>query len=253
MQWYCILLGFTAVVMDFKNLRIKTYITVNFYVMLINLMNIYFILKTTFENFWMLYTQDFNFITLYSAVYISLTRSLLVLMVNVMRCKRDEKLKKYLKEIFNLNSNYFIEHQHLKRDTTLWIFWYCNTIILTIHSICYPIFILKAIRVNSILNALEHFSTMSLIGMLHIIMLHHTLILCYIYEYFSIINQQLKYKISICHISQIYFQLCSLLKRFNRIYSPMIISLQITFVIAISSMLYTFILNIYSRCKWIYI
>ncbi|KAM7343109.1 uncharacterized protein ACRADG_010256 [Cochliomyia hominivorax] len=236
-QWFCILLGFTTIVIDFKRNRVQIYPIVKIYVTLINIYNICLILKTLYNDIWQSDIVDFTFVTLFSSLFIVVSRILLGLLMILKRPYRDNALEKWLKEVFHLQEKYFVHYMDVTKDTVMRKLWLLSTLILILHFFNVGVYIYKGKLLANINALTELHAFSSLIGMQQIIMLHHTSTLCYIYESFSLINKQFP-KVS---AFLIYSQLTGLLNQINIIYSPLIFCLQLNFLLTISTILFSFI------------
>ncbi|KAM7343146.1 uncharacterized protein ACRADG_010292 [Cochliomyia hominivorax] len=236
-QGFCILLGFTTIVIDFKRNRLNTYKTVKIYVTLINIYVIYLIVKTIYS-IWQTDIVNITFEILFSTVLVVVARVLLVLFVVGKRRSRDKILRKFLKEIFYLQEKYFIKYANKSKDTKLRKLWLLSSGIFLLHIFNFGFYIYKENLFENADALIELHEFSIVISMQQIIMLHHTFILCYIYESFSFINQLLPSDSSIIT----YFQLCELLNQVNKIYSPLIFCLQLKFLVFFSTYLFMFII-----------
>ncbi|KAM7343477.1 uncharacterized protein ACRADG_010478 [Cochliomyia hominivorax] len=238
-QWHCVFLGFTTVIVDVKSKQIKKYKYVKIYVALINLVHIFFILKTLYTSFWLSQIKVINFVTLFSYVFQMTTRVIFGLIVILMRLKRDKQLECFLKEIFKLHLKYFIKYDNIPRDN-LWKLWFFNNTILLLQNIYYGIFVYKISNITTFSMVIEYFIIFCLGGIQHIIMIYQAGTLCYLYEYFSVVHFQLQHKMFIKDIIFIYLTLCGLLKQVNNIYSSIIFILQLSFITTISITMFSF-------------
>lgn len=176
--------------------------------------------------------NDFDFNVLYSSVYYFVSRILMGLIVIMKRRKRDNDLKKILNELMSTHLKYFVNYSTSKLG--IWNLWIFNTLVFLLYNINVAISIYKSLNSIKFYDFLELISLNSLFGMQHIIMLHHASLLCYIYECFTIIQDQLKNEFCSYNIFGIYLRLCELLQNVNKIYNPLIMCLQLNFLLTIS-------------------
>ncbi|KAM7342653.1 uncharacterized protein ACRADG_009987 [Cochliomyia hominivorax] len=257
-QNYCLLLGFTTIVIDFKQLRVKIYKSIKIYVNFVNCVQLYFLCKISCYHFSSYYAKNFNFLNLFSWAFILVTRCMFGFTVIAMRLKRDNELRSWLKKLFSFYSQYILKYSNNSRSFLLRKLWIMNIIILLLHDINSIIYVYKLLITDEdeVSIRLDICFIRSQMDMQHIIMLHHACALCYIYECFCLINQQLKPETDISNMNFMYFHLCLLLKELNKIYSPIIFCLQLNFIMTISLLLFTYItfifLNDVSSFDWMF-
>lgn len=154
------------------------------------------------------------------------------LIVIIKRRQRDNDLKKLLNNLMSSYLKYFINYSTSK--TRIWNLWIMNTFIFLLYNINVAVSIYESLNTINFYDFLELISLNSLFGMQHIIMLHHASLLCYIYECFTIIQDQLNNDFCNYNIIEIYLQLCELLQNINEIYNPLIMCLLLNFFLTIS-------------------
>ncbi|KAI8124005.1 hypothetical protein CVS40_5545 [Lucilia cuprina] len=170
----------------------------------------------------------------------TILRIILALIVVIMRWKRDQELVELYKEIFSLYLKYFIRYQNIPRDTKLYKLWTFNALLLILHTLNLLAYVYFVATIDNLYLMIEVIFMYSLVGMQHLIMLHHAAILCYIFECFSLLNYQLQCEDFNCNLFVVYFLLGKLLKQVNRIYALILFFLQLCFLVAISIILFSF-------------
>lgn len=246
-QWFCIFFGFTTIIIDFQKLHLKTSKPVKFYVTFVNLVFLYFIIKTVYYKFWYSDFNKFTFVTLFSYAFIVVILIIFGIGVIILRLHRDQLLEKCLRELLILHYEHFPNYDRYNRNNIIRKLCIINILILIAHSINFIIFIHKILMLVRFNTLIEIYSMGSLTTMQHIIMLHHATILCYIYEFFILNNEKLLNDCNVLKFKIIYIRLCLILKQINKIYSPLIAGLQLNIIMVYSFTLLSFAISILTK------
>ncbi|KAI8123710.1 hypothetical protein CVS40_5552 [Lucilia cuprina] len=244
-QWQSILFGYTSLFIDFQNKSFKTNKFVKFSVIIINLLNIIFIINSIYSIFLLPYPADNNLIMYFSLEFAVLLRVSLSLVIIIMQPQRDQDIKNLLEKMLFFYNKQGFNCPDSKRDVGLRKLWFFNMLLFILHSINFIVFMMQIIPSASLDLIMDIYFLCSLVSLKHLIMLQHAAFLCFVYESFTIINYKLQSKArKVNHLSANYFDLCKLLQQLNNIFNPINCELHLNIFMELSLMLYSLIVVI---------
>lgn len=235
LQFQCIILGFTIVTIDFKRRQLKHYKSTKYYVIIMNFISLFLIINSIYWNFFVKYKTNENIVIILSQQSVICVRIILTVMVIIMRSKRDIIMRKFLQNIFYLQNTYF-DHlrDNVKINNDLEKVWLTQIGILVPHIINLFLYLWNLLPLSDLSMHIEIYYICSQINMTHFILLQHSAILCYIHKCLLLLNYQLDQQEEISNLAYIYDRLCSMLRKLNLVYSPILICIQIHFLLALS-------------------
>lgn len=235
LQFQCIILGFTIVTIDFKRRQLKHYKSTKYYVIIMNFISLFLIINSIYCNFFVKYKKNQNIVIILSQQSVICVRIILTVMVIIMRSKRDIIMRKFLQNIFYLQNTYF-DHlrDNVKINNDLEKVWLTQIGILVPHIINLFLYLWNLLPLSDLSTHIEIYYICSQINMIHFILLQHSAILCYIHKCLLLLNYQLDQQEEISNLAYIYDRLCSMLRKLNLVYSPILICIQIHFLLALS-------------------
>ncbi|KNC33658.1 hypothetical protein FF38_08780 [Lucilia cuprina] len=158
--------------------------------------------------------------------------------VNIItRNARDIVLKKWLKEVLIQQT---FNRENLKCSKNIRKLWLFNAGLLIPHIVNMYYYFGDFFPTRDLWTNIEVYFICTQLSTEHYILLHHSALLNYLNECFSLLNFQLAYVPDLPrNISSIYFQHVKLLEQLNRIYSPLAFCIQIHFLITVSIVSHT--------------
>ncbi|KAM7343087.1 uncharacterized protein ACRADG_010235 [Cochliomyia hominivorax] len=180
----------------------------------------------------------------------------------VMRIKEEKYLKKFHKIVLNLQGTYFNKLREIPINKTIRYVLILNVFLIMAYSI-YTVLkvVIRVIKVASNiwhwLILLNVFHSLYFTIAEHHILLRHGLILCYINDYFTKFNSDLKYTpVNRVHV-RVYQQLYFMLKEINNINGPLIFCIILSHLLKYAKSIYNVIFLLKNRLDskhiWLYI
>lgn len=235
LQFQCIMLGFTTLIIDFKKRHLIQYKYIKIYETIMSLVSLFLLINSFYWTIFIKPSLADNLVITFTLQSEFCVRSVLTVMIILMRTKRDNGIKKLLNNIFDLQTTcfgHFNEKLVFKED--LRKIWFKNITLMVPHIINLYLYFWSSIPRSDPSKRIEIYYVCSQISLTHLILLHHSAILCYMHKCFLLLNYQLEHRVEVNNLSYIYFRLCSWMQQLNVIYSPILICIQIHFLLALT-------------------
>lgn len=240
------LVGYTSINIDFHKRQLKMRKSAKFVAAYGNISFLIYLPMAFFSNINSIVTEEKNLVIKYAYTLTTVSRLIFLLVTVLMRLQRDKLLTKWLEKVLMIQISYFDRFPNIPRDTRLRKFLYFNIFLTFYHTndlfSRLWIFIIN----GDWWNFLNVYMVCGAISMQHIIMLHHGALLCYIYECYSIINNQIKNELFDPKLGIIHFHLTTLIAELNSIFNPINLWIQLTIFLSNSMVGYVSITNIIS-------
>lgn len=159
-------------------------------------------------------------------------RLVLILVYILMRHQRDVQLRQWLETVFRIQVAYFDRFKDVPKVKAHRKWIYLNVCLTFIHPVLLATDMNEALYSGHFWKAVDLYPLMGMVGIQHLFMLHHGILLCHLLECLSLINNQLRQNLMDPKLSLIFAQLRSLLPRLNVIYSPVMLCLQLCLIVS---------------------
>uniref|UniRef100_A0A1I8P5R6 Gustatory receptor n=1 Tax=Stomoxys calcitrans TaxID=35570 RepID=A0A1I8P5R6_STOCA len=149
-----------------------------------------------------------------------LARFILIALFALSRKRRDDQLSKWLEAMFDMQKFYFDRFKDIPKDTTHRKWLYLNGVFTGVHLTAVVNDIFSAFARGQASVAIDLYPLCGMLGIQHLFMLQHAILLCHLRECLSMLNNQLLLKCMDPKLGLIYSQTIVQLQELNRIYSP---------------------------------
>ncbi|XP_065367019.1 putative gustatory receptor 22b [Calliphora vicina] len=229
-----IFVGFTTIYIDIDRRLVKSYTSVKIFVYFKNLLYAFVMICYLMDSFDLGSFDNDSPVISFAFIATHASRSLLFVVVIMLRIKGDKALKKWLKILLVLQTEYFDKLPDTSVDKNIKNVLTLNIILVSANILGTTISLVPALIKGDFWSLMDVYLQSYLMDMQHYIMLHHGFILCYLNNLFSKLNNQLHSKRVEPCLASIYFQLTMLLQQVNVIYGPAIFTILLCLLLTIS-------------------
>ncbi|XP_073811854.1 uncharacterized protein [Musca autumnalis] len=171
-------------------------------------------------------------------------RIIIIFVYTLERVQRDKKLSRWLEAIMDIQCSYFDRLRDLPKNTEHRKWLYLSGAVAFVHIGSVIVDIYRQVFSRQYLKAIELYPLLGMIGVQHLFMLQHAILLCYLRECLSQINHQLLANYRDPKMSLIYSQLHYKLLQLNEIYSPTMLCILLCLIISNSMVGYVVLMLI---------